>query len=78
MYHQSVVSRLGTDARSYQDRLDSQNDVVTELDSKRQSVSGVNLDEESLNLLKFQRSFEAASRMVRAYNEIYQSILNMI
>lgn len=78
VYHQSVVSRLGTDARSYQDRLDSQNNVVTELDSKRQSVSGVNLDEESLNLLKFQRSFEAASRMVRAYNEIYQSILNMI
>ena len=78
MFHQSLVSRLGTDARSYQDRLDSQDTVITSLEGRRQSVSGVNLDEESLNLLKFQRSFEAASRMVRAFNEIYQSILNMV
>ena len=77
-FHQSLVSRLGTDARSYQDRLDSQDTVITSLEGRRQSVSGVNLDEESLNLLKFQRSFEAASRMVKAFNEVYQTILNMV
>ncbi|MCX5920700.1 MAG: flagellar hook-associated protein FlgK [Candidatus Melainabacteria bacterium] len=77
-FHQSLVARLGTDSRSYQDRLDSQKTVITSLEGRRQSVSGVNLDEESINLLKYQRSFEAASRMVKAFNEIYQSILNMV
>ena len=77
-FHQSLVSRLGTDARSYQDRVDSQDTVITSLEGRRQSVSGVSLDEESLNLLKFQRSFEAASRMVKAFNEVYQTILNMV
>jgi flagellar hook-associated protein 1 FlgK len=48
------------------------------LQGNRQAVSGVNTDEEGLDLIKYQRMFEASSRIVQTYNEIYKSIIGMV
>ena len=39
-------------------------------------VSGVNLDEEAANMMKFQRAYMAASRIMTAANETFDSLLN--
>jgi flagellar hook-associated protein 1 len=78
VFHQSLVASIGTDSKSYQDRFSSQERLMFELEGRRQAVSGVNTDEEALDLLKFQRAFEASSRVIRTYDEIYQTILNMV
>ena len=53
-------------------------DVVAEqLESQRQAVIGVNTDEEAVNLIKFQKAFEAASRVVNMTNEILATIVNL-
>lgn len=44
----------------------------------RESVRGVSLDEELSDLLKHQRGYEAASRVVRAADEMMQAIINMV
>jgi len=77
-FHQTTVSALGTDTRSFKDRFESQELLLTQLDGRRQSISGVNVDEEALDLMKFQRAFEASSRIIQTYNEIYQNIINMV
>ncbi len=77
-FHQNVVSSLGTDSRSYDDRQESQENLLTQLEGSRQSVSGVNTDEEALDLIKYQRMFEASSRIVQTYSQIYASIINML
>jgi flagellar hook-associated protein 1 FlgK len=77
-FHQNVVSALGTDTKSYSDRNQSQEDLLNQLQANRQAVSGVNTDEEGLDMIKFQRMFEASSRIVQTYNEIYKNIINMV
>lgn len=53
-------------------------DVVAEqLESQRQAVIGVDTDEEAVNLIKFQKAFEAASRVVNMTNEILATVINL-
>ncbi|MEZ0323924.1 MAG: flagellar hook-associated protein FlgK [Hydrogenothermaceae bacterium] len=49
-------------------------DAVTE---KMKSLSGVNLDEELINLTKLQRAYQANARIITVADELFQTILNM-
>jgi flagellar hook-associated protein 1 len=77
-YHNSLVARIGTDTKAYQDRSTSQTTLMQQLEARQQSVSGVNLDEESLNLIKYQKAFQASARVVNVLDQVYQSILAMV
>ncbi|MCS6896889.1 MAG: flagellar hook-associated protein FlgK [Nitrospira sp.] len=48
-----------------------------QIDAMRSQVSGVSLDEELVALIKFQRAFEAASRLIRVSDEMFQTILSL-
>ncbi|MCP9454588.1 MAG: flagellar hook-associated protein FlgK [Nitrospira sp.] len=48
-----------------------------QVDAMRAQVSGVSLDEELIALIKFQRGFEAASRLIRVSDELFQMILSL-
>lgn len=50
--------------------------VADSLNSLRESVVGVNLDEEAANLIKYQRAFQAATRMVSVIDEMLDRIIN--
>lgn len=51
--------------------------ISEQLIAQRESIIGVNLDEEAINLIKFQKAFEAASRVVNATNELLATIINL-
>ncbi|MCP9463263.1 MAG: flagellar hook-associated protein FlgK [Nitrospira sp.] len=54
------------------------NEVLRDqVDAMRAQVSGVSLDEELVALIKFQRGFEAASRLIRVSDEMFQTILSL-
>jgi flagellar hook-associated protein 1 FlgK len=57
---------------AYQDLLTDQ------LRLRREEVSGVSLDEEMTNMLRSQHAYEAAARMVRAVDEMIQTLLGMV
>jgi flagellar hook-associated protein 1 FlgK len=44
--------------------------------TQRQSVSGVNLDEEAANLLRYQQAYQAAAQLVRVANEMFRTLLD--
>ena len=74
----SFVSDVGVQAQSSQAQLDFQNSLLTQTQARRESVSGVSIDEEMIKLIQFQRGFESASLLVRTADEMYQSLINMV
>ena len=77
-YYNQTVVRIGSAVNSADTMIESQELVAAQLSQQRESVSGVSLDEEMTNMIKFQHSFDAAARLVNTANEMYQTILGML
>lgn len=77
-YYLALVQDVGAEAESAARNLDFQQALVTQAQARRDSVSGVSLEEEMTNLILFQRAFEASSVLVRTGDEMYQTILDMV
>ena len=45
---------------------------------RRESVEGVNLDEELVKMTQYQQAYSAASRMIQAAQELYDTLLSMV
>jgi len=76
-YYRSIVANAGVEAGSAKTSLRFYNTMVEQLERKRQELSGVNLDEEAANLIKYQKLFEAAARMIRVADELLTTLINM-
>jgi len=57
--------------------LQGQEILHDQLLAHRAEVSGVSMDEELINLLKYQRAFEAASKLITTSDEMLQTILTL-
>jgi flagellar hook-associated protein 1 len=74
--YQAMIGQLGVAAQASNRRSDAQANVTEQVDANRESVSGVNLDEEMTNLLKFQRGYEAASRVLTTVDSMLDQLIN--
>jgi flagellar hook-associated protein 1 len=73
--YQRLVTNLGLDAQDAGNQETFYRGLVDQLSQMRDSVSGVNLDEELTNLVKFQRSYQAAAKLISTADELYQTLL---
>jgi flagellar hook-associated protein 1 FlgK len=71
------VSRLGQSLSSANTQLTNQTIVEQMLSRQRDSVSGVSLDEEMTDLIKFQRAFEASARLIVTIDEMLVTVVNL-
>ena len=76
-FYRTIVAYTGSAAATASDGLTFENNLSSTLNSRRDAVSGVNLDEEAINLVKFQRSYEAGARLIRVADELMQTILQL-
>jgi flagellar hook-associated protein 1 len=74
----ALVSLVGHDVQEANTFQRHQADMVTYLDNYRESVSGVNLDEEMVNLVKYQAAYNAAAKMITMGDDMLTSLMNMI
>jgi flagellar hook-associated protein 1 FlgK len=74
--YQSMIGQLGVSAQASSRRNDIQTNVTEQVDSSRESTSGVNLDEEMTNLLTYQRGYEAASRVLTTVDSMLDQLIN--
>lgn len=72
-----VVGDIGFETEGAQQTLDAQNLLMNRLEAERESVSGVNLDEEMLDLVRFQQSYEAAARYLSTVQEMTATLLEL-
>lgn len=70
-----MVSAIGASAQSAQFSLDAQTAINDQLVQDRESVSGVNLDEEASNMLRYQQAYQAAAKMIGTADTVFQSLL---
>ena len=76
-YYQGIVGRLGIESSRTTSRKTTQDDVLAQLANEREALSGVSVDEELVNVLQYQRSYQAAARFVTSLNAILETLLNM-
>jgi len=76
-YH-SLVGRVGENLKSANAYFNHQSDMVVQLENRRESISGVSLDEEMINLVKFQTAYDAAAKLVTTADELLQTILSLV
>lgn len=69
------VSGIGVATRQAQTNRDAQGAVHEENVAALDSVSGVNLDEEAANLLKYQQAYQAAAQLIRVADTLFQTLL---
>jgi flagellar hook-associated protein 1 FlgK len=67
---------LGDDIRSDQVLLNNYEAAATELDSSRESVSGVELNDEAMNLMTYQKAYAAACRLMTTLDEALDKLIN--
>ncbi|HEY4369383.1 MAG TPA: flagellar hook-associated protein FlgK [Steroidobacteraceae bacterium] len=72
------IGAIGVQTNQAQVSAAAQKVVADEGVSSMQSVSGVNLDEEAANLVRYQQAYMAASQMIRVADTIFQSILDAV
>lgn len=72
----SLVSNLGVDAQEAARVGKNQESVVKQIDNRRSSNSGVSLDEEMANMVKFQHAYSASAKMISTISEIYDILIN--
>ncbi|TDI91303.1 MAG: flagellar hook-associated protein FlgK [Caldithrix sp.] len=77
-FYNSLISSIGSQAQGSNFFRDSFAITVEKLEYNRESVSGVSLDEEMVNLIEAQQAFTAAARIVTTVDEMMQTILNMV
>lgn len=76
-YYRGIVTVTGTMSRAASDSLTFDENLLSEIQSRRDSVSAVSLDEEAINLIRFQRSFEAAAKMIKVTDDLLEMVMNI-
>lgn len=73
-----LTARVGGDARHAQLNLDAQQVMDDQILAERESVSGVNLDEEATNMLRYQQAYQAAAQVIATADTMFQALLGAV
>ena len=77
-FYASLVGTIGRDAAAASRDAGYQNAVLTQLQNQRESVSGVSLDEEMMNLMKFQMAYTAAGKLCRVADDLLETLMKLV
>jgi|SRR5215813_3646509 len=72
------TGRIGGDASLAADSASAAQLLTTQLTAQREGLSGVNLNEELTNLLRFQRAFQASARVISTGNAILDDLMRLL
>ncbi len=75
-FYISVVSKVGAQGEESKDRIQNQETLLKNLTNLRESVSGINLDEEMANMVAFQHGYNAAARVINTMDSMLDVIIN--
>ncbi len=77
-FYNTLVARVGSDVQNASMNLTHHTATVDQLVNYRESVSGVSLDEEMVNLVKFQQGYSAAAKLVDTVKQMMDTVINMV
>ena len=72
----AMIGQIGTDSQQSAELAVNQGFVVEQLQTRRESVSGVSLDEEATNVIRFQQAYSASARVITAIDTMLEQLIN--
>jgi len=76
--YRGVLIDLASKRHSYEFLMDNQERGVAAVESKIASVTGVSLDEEAANMVRYQNTYSAAAKMISTVQSMFDSLISMI
>jgi flagellar hook-associated protein 1 FlgK len=73
-----IISTVGVNTQSAQIKRDAAESLLFQANERKQSTSGVNLDEEAANLIKFQQAYEASAQVISVARTLFQTVLDSV
>ncbi len=77
-FQRSIANSVAVRAAAVNDDVQATGSILASLSAQRESVSGVNLDEEAISLLKYERAFQGTSRFVRVVDDLINELLTLV
>jgi len=74
----SQIANVGSQARDAERSEATFSAMLEQAFAAREQISGVNLDEEAANLIRYQQSYQAAAEILRVSDELFQSLIRVI
>jgi flagellar hook-associated protein 1 FlgK len=75
-FYRALIGNIGVRGQEAIRQSDIQKVIIEQVDGRRQSISGVSLDEEMSGLIKFQHAYNAAARLMTTYDEMLDKLIN--
>ncbi len=76
-FYATLVTRIGIDGQTANDFSKNHEIVAMQATLQREQVMGVSLDEEMVDMIKYQQSYLAATRMITTVDQMIEAVLNM-
>ena len=76
-FYSNIVNSVGTQSRTNSMMKENAEALLNQLQEQRESVSGVSLEEETANLIRFQRSYESAAHYLSVINDMMKTLIDL-
>jgi len=76
--YSQIVSQVGNTAREVDISAKTQASLITQTQAAQQELSGVNIDEEAANLVRYQQAYQAAGKMIQVANTLFATLLGLV
>ena len=77
-FYGTIVAGVGFQISSTRNSLEVEEFISTSLLERREQISGVNIDEELVNMILYEQAFGAASRFIQVVNTLNDEVLNLL
>lgn len=77
-FYHSIISWLGNNGSQADEIAESQRSLVQSIDNQRKAISGVSMDEEMTNMMKYQFAYGASARVMNVLDEMLESIISRL
>lgn len=77
-YYANLVNSIGNQVASANTQQQAETSLLQQLQNQWTSVSGVSIDEEASNLVRYQQAYQASAQVVSVVNQLMQTTINMI
>lgn len=75
-YYGQLVTQVGLDTSTATTGATTQTNLATSIDDERQSIAGINIDEQTQDLIKYQSAYQAAARTISTLNEMLSTVID--
>jgi flagellar hook-associated protein 1 FlgK len=75
-FFQTLIAEVGIDTKKAINFSESQENILDMIKSQRLSISGVDVDEEAMNLVRFQNAYNLSAKVITVMDEIYDKLIN--